>query len=217
MLIKFVVLNLVSTEMKVAKTLPSHPFWNFSVKIYRYRVVEDSLIRLQNERGLNVNVILFCVWYGLIDQGRLSKAQLKLVLSSIQPWHERIVLPLRRLRQQIEIKGVEPWITIRKQVLENEIASEHVEQLLLVENFAFKERTIRNNFQKMIDICKSISSYCQLLQIFLDHNDAQTICSILCTVFSKIDQGVILRYCMDHLIEKELKSLNLMAQLPLDL
>jgi hypothetical protein len=87
----------------------------------------------------------------------------------------------------------------------------------MLEDFVCNTRPIRNNFQKIVDICKNIAIYCHLLHVFLDLKDCESISKILGTIFSKIDQDTILRYCMEHLIEKELQSMNLTAQLPLDL
>ncbi|MBA2653570.1 MAG: TIGR02444 family protein [Gammaproteobacteria bacterium] len=203
--------------MIVPKTLPIHPFWNFSVKIYREPIVEESLITLQNERGLNVNIVLFCCWFALCDQGRIPKSDLKQILINIQPWHDRIVLPLRRIRQQLKEQLNPPWPEIRNEILRQELASEQIEQLIMLEQYAYKTRPIRTTFQKIIDICKNIAVYCHLLQVYLDASDCSSISNVLGTIFSKIDHEDILRYCMEHLIEKELQSMSLTAQFPLDL
>src|ERR1700722_14306139 len=112
--------------MIASKTLPVHPFWKFSVKIYSHPVVENTLIALQDERGLNINVLLFCCWYSLGDQGRLSKLKIKEILSSIQPWHERIVTPLRRIRAQLKTEPNFPWPGIRQEVQTHELIAEQI-------------------------------------------------------------------------------------------
>lgn len=199
------------------KTVPIHPFWKFSVKFYREPFVEESLLTLQNERGLNINILLFCCWYALGDQGKLTRIELRQLLTSIQSWHDRIVVPLRRLRWQLKSKKIPPWSDIREELLKQELLSEQIEQLILLENVVFKVRPVRTSTQKIKDICKSIDSYCQTMQIFCDTKDCELITQTLQTLFPKIDQKNILRYCMDHLVTKELQSLTLGAQLPLDL
>lgn len=202
--------------MILPKTLPTHPFWNFSVKIYKCPLVADHLIALQNERGLNVNMLLFCLWYGLTDQGRVTKPELMKIISGIQHWHERIVVPLRRMRQKLKaIPGI--WMEIRTDILKHELFAEQIEQLIMANLNSFKAHSIRNSVQKIIDVCKNIALYCRLIQISLDHEDCKRVRDILATIFSKIDQEDILRYCMEHLIEKELQSLKIRAQYPLDL
>jgi uncharacterized protein (TIGR02444 family) len=203
--------------MIMPKILPSHPFWIFSTKIYRHSTVEKNLIELQNERGLNVNVLLYCCWHSLTDQGVISRSDLRQILINIQPWHERIVLPLRRMRQKLKSAQKKSLLDIRQDVLKHELAAEQIEQLIMLENFVYKARPICNNFQKIIDICKNIAVYCHLLHAFLDLKDCEKISKIVGIIFPKIDQGLILRYCMEHLIEKEVQSMNLTAQFPLDL
>ncbi len=199
------------------KTVPIHPFWKFSVKFYSEPTVEEALLTLQNERGLNINILLFCCWYALGDQGRLTKIELRQLLVNVQSWHDRIVLPLRRLRSQLKSAQAHPWPAIRAEVLKHELFSEQIEQLILLEGVVFKAQSVRTSTQKVRDICKSIAAYCQTIQIFCDTKDCVLITQILQTLFPKIDQKNILRYCMDHLVTKELQSLTLSAQLPLDL
>lgn len=199
------------------KTVPIHPFWKFSVKFYSEPTVEEALLTLQNERGLNINILLFCCWYALGDQGRLTKIELRQLLVNVQSWHDRIVLPLRRLRSQLKSAQAHPWPAIRAEVLKQELFSEQIEQLILLEGVVFKAQSVRTSTQKVRDICKSIAAYCQTIQIFCDTKDCVLITQILQTLFPKIDQKNILRYCMDHLVTKELQSLTLSAQLPLDL
>lgn len=203
--------------MTISKTLPTHPFWNFSTKIYRYPIVEENLLVLQNERGLNVNVILFCCWYALNDQGRLSKNELRQILVSIQPWHERIVTPLRRLRQQLKSINQSRWQAIRSEIMQHELIGEQIEQLILLEKFVYKTRPLRSNVQKIVDICKNIVTYCQLLHAFLDSRDCRNISNILTAIFPKIDPEDILRYCIENLRQKDVQAPSLTAQLPLDL
>lgn len=200
------------------KTVPIHPFWKFSVKFYREPSVEQCLLTLQNERGLNVNVILFCCWYALGDQGRLSKVDIKQILGSIHPWHDRVVVPLRRIRRLLKSKASNPtWCDLATEVLEQELFAEQIEQLILLENIVFKTYSVKTSLQRVIDICKSMAAYCQAIQIMFDARDCELLTQILQTLFPKIDQKNILRYCMGNLVAKDLRSMSLSAQLPLDL
>lgn len=200
------------------KTLPCHPFWKFSIKIYSQPEIEKTLLVLQQERGLNINILLFCCWYSFSDQGKLGRGQLKKMLLNIQPWHERIVLPLRRIRQQLKSQLHHSWVAgVRKEICEHELFAEQVEQYILLDDFVYEAKPIRTTLQKITDICKSIATYCHLVHVFLDIRDCESISRLLGTIFSKIDREDILRYCMDHLVVKELHTMNLSAQLALDL
>jgi uncharacterized protein (TIGR02444 family) len=204
-------------KMIASKSLPIHPFWRFSVKIYSSAVVERSLLKFQNERGLNVNIVLFCIWYAFCDQGRLNKAEIKQILTRIQYWHDLVVVPLRRIRQQLKEVSNSPWPAIRQDILKNELVCEQIEQLLFLDDFVNKTKPVKNNTQRLIDICKNIAMYSQLLRVYFDEKDCHEMGQILSVIFSKIDQETVLRYCIDHLIVKELQGINLKAQLLLNL
>lgn len=199
------------------RILPTNPFWNFSIKVYRQPFVEACLLGLQEERGLNVNVILYCFWYSVIDQGRISKRDLRLILINIQPWHERIVLSLRRIRQKVKQTEHKGLSGLYQEVLNQELASEQIEQLIIFESFVLQPKSMRNHIQKIVDVCKNVATYCQLANLFLDRRDCENISQILQAIFPKIDQNSILSYCMEHLIMKELQSIKITAQFPLDL
>jgi uncharacterized protein (TIGR02444 family) len=201
----------------IAKKLPRNPFWDFSIKIYRHKIVEENLIALQDERGLNVNVLLFCFWYALTDQGRITREELRKLVISTQTWHERVVLPLRRIRRALKNFPVPPWTQIRSDIIKDELLSEQIEQQMMMDNHLYKSRPIRNNFQKIIDICKNVAVYCHLLNVFLDAEDCNKVSDILGAIFTKIDQQDIQRYCVEHLVDKDLQSTRLTAQFLLDL
>jgi uncharacterized protein (TIGR02444 family) len=201
--------------MTVSKTLPGNPFWDFSVWFYQHPLVEQGLLSLQEERGLNVNIVLFCFWSALKGHGRFTKSDLKKILVAIQIWHEEIVVPIRRIRKLLKSKG--HWPDIYNIILKNELFTEQIEQLIIYEKFIQKTRSTRTNSQKLTDICRNIATYCQLSNSYLDLNNCKKICEMLATLFTKIDQEIIMRYCIEHLKEKELRSLVLTSQFPLDL
>ena len=39
------------------------PFWRFSLRFYRQPEVADACIRLQEEAGIDVNLLLFLLWH----------------------------------------------------------------------------------------------------------------------------------------------------------
>jgi uncharacterized protein (TIGR02444 family) len=49
-------------------------FWRFSLMLYRRPGVAEALIRLQDERGHNANLILFGLWLGLCNGACLDDA-----------------------------------------------------------------------------------------------------------------------------------------------
>jgi uncharacterized protein (TIGR02444 family) len=203
--------------MILFKQLPANPFWNFSLRIYQQPQTKADLLTLQNDHGLNINLLLFCIWYGAVDQGRLARQELKQIILSSQGWHEQVVLPLKRLKTKINHFMAPVWHEISADIAMHEFFAWQIEQLLIMDGFNLKKLPIRNNIQKLTDTLKNIALYCEVLNIFLDPFDCQKLCHLLGTVFSEIDKEGILGYCMELLIKKELKSLTFLTQYQLDI
>ena len=77
----------------------SNTFWDFSVSNYGLPGVADTCLSLQDECGLDVNVLLYAAWVAAMDR-RLTEQHLAEMEQVITPWRERVVRPLRVLRRQ---------------------------------------------------------------------------------------------------------------------
>ncbi len=88
-------IKMIHTEMS------SNDFWSFSVTLYSKHGVADSCLALQNEHGLDVNLMLFCIWHGKYH-GELSSSQLDELLDFSLLWATNVVKPLRQARRWIK-------------------------------------------------------------------------------------------------------------------
>lgn len=116
---------------------PAERLWRFAVALYARPGVEPACLRLQDEAGLNVNLLLACIWRGR-EHGEAPGADaLAAALAAIEPWHETVVDPLRAIRRSIKQQAQhDPAVaTVRRTVLEAELAAERVEQGLIVRAF----------------------------------------------------------------------------------
>lgn len=76
-----------------------NPFWEYSLAVYARGGVADALLALQDEFGLDVNMLLYAAW--LAARGlRLDAAHLSPLEARVAPWREQVVRPLRQLRRQ---------------------------------------------------------------------------------------------------------------------
>jgi len=107
--------------------------WDFSLLHYARAGVADACLRLQDEQGVNVNLLLWCAWLerrGLVlNATRLRSAQLR-----IHSWDEHYVLPLRQLRRRMKAEfGVADADIerLRTQVKQVELLAERQVQLWL--------------------------------------------------------------------------------------
>lgn len=88
----------------MSETEPSSqgsPFWRFSLQFYRLPKVADACIALQEEAGVDVNLLLFLLWQA--SQGRrLATADVAALDRQIAPWRELTVIPLRGVRRGLK-------------------------------------------------------------------------------------------------------------------
>lgn len=113
---------------------PDHPFWDFSAALYGRPGVADACIRLQDECGLDVNLLLFACWLENSGGGRLSGANWRRLINGTESWRREVVEPMRRVRRHLKSLDSPPQAaSLRKRVLALELDAEHAEQLAIVE------------------------------------------------------------------------------------
>jgi uncharacterized protein (TIGR02444 family) len=77
------------------------PFWRFSLQFYRLPKVADACIALQEDAGVDVNLLLFLLWHAK-QRRRLSAADVATLESQIAPWRDLTVIPLRSVRRGLK-------------------------------------------------------------------------------------------------------------------
>lgn len=107
--------------------------WDFSLALYAQPKVAETCLRLQDEQGINVNLLLWCVWLeckGLaLEDTHLHEAQRR-----IRGWDHDYVVPLRHLRKQMKAEfGIqnEAIEALRKHIKHAELAAEQQLQMQL--------------------------------------------------------------------------------------
>jgi uncharacterized protein (TIGR02444 family) len=88
------------------------PFWRFSLNFYRQAGVAEACIALQDDCGVDVNLMLFVLW--LAASGRqLSLEAVKQLDEAVRDWREHTVIPIRALRRTL--KGAPTLVEAGKQ------------------------------------------------------------------------------------------------------
>lgn len=129
--------------------LPTESLWDFSLALYAQPGVADCCLHLQDEHGVNVNVLLWCVWLGARGY-ELDQAQLDEALDSIQGWDSRYVQPLRALRRQMKLEfGVkdEDVEAVRTSIKQAELQAERQLQLWLEQRVDSRETSSKGGRQ----------------------------------------------------------------------
>lgn len=106
---------------------PANPFWAYSLRLYRKPGVAAACIGLQDRLGIDVNVVLFCLWMAACGQ-TVAPATMRLAAGLSRVWSANVVGPLRGARRFLKPLELPE---LRGAVARVELAAERVEQDLL--------------------------------------------------------------------------------------
>jgi uncharacterized protein (TIGR02444 family) len=84
--------------------------WDFALRIYARTGVEHASLRLQNEYGADVPVLLFSLWMGSCGRA-LSRDDLEGIVATAQNWQDAVVGPLRQARVALrQLDSLPLWL-----------------------------------------------------------------------------------------------------------
>lgn len=114
-----------------------HPLWFFSLRIYQVPRVAQQCLQWQNQWGVDVNLLLACVWLGR-QGGWLSQGEFDELASLAHDWQRDRVVPIRRRRQRLSeqlqrnrVRWQPDIYTERRKLLQQELVQEQKEQSLI--------------------------------------------------------------------------------------
>lgn len=103
-------------------------FWDYSLKVYADPATARTCLELQNQFGLDVNLLLFCLYAGHHGHA-LSTDDLRRLDQQVHAWRAQVVQPLRRVRSWLKSTATDAAAeALRRQVLQTELAAEHHQQ-----------------------------------------------------------------------------------------
>ena len=173
-----------------------HPFWNFSLEIYAGEGVAAACLDLQERRGCDVNILLFCCWLGASGRSTLTADRLRAILKVTDVWQAEIVRPLRRVRQLLKDK---PWTealpetveAARRRVAEAELAAEHAEQLKLASLYtppADRDRPIEKRLRSAVG---NLGVYAVCLGVVPDAKDRAAVAALMQATFPALSPAEV--------------------------
>jgi uncharacterized protein (TIGR02444 family) len=113
------------------------PFWNFSLAVYGASAVQDECLNLQDQFGLDVNLVLLCAFLGAGHGAALTSGDIASARQVVDQWNEDIVKPLRAARRNLktielpDAHAAQAAMQLRVQVKAAELESERIEQMML--------------------------------------------------------------------------------------
>jgi uncharacterized protein (TIGR02444 family) len=170
-----------------------HPFWNFSLEVYGGDGAARACLDLQERRGADVNLLLYCAWLGASGRGTVTVERLRAIVADVARWQVEVIQPARALRQKIKALGgattgsgadfpaqVE---AARRKAAEAELAAEHVEQLVLATHAPFsgdRDKPVRDRLRAAVG---NLGVYAVCLGVTPDDQDREAVASILAAAF----------------------------------
>lgn len=135
-------------------------FWQFSLGFYDQPSVASQCLDLQNEFGLDVNILLLCIWRG--SEGKLLTSDFFTQILSdtgIERLRKDAILPLRKMRLGLKKNDSIGENVLAKQTLALEILAERYEQ---AEIYAFANRFVAKSVDNVLATVKNLCFYLPL-------------------------------------------------------
>ncbi len=146
--------------------------WDFAVSIYRRNGVAQCCLRLQDDIGADINMLLTAAW--LAERGQCWQAeQVRALMARCAEWREQCILPLRAVRRYLQ--GHPLYASIKPLEVEAEIHQLHLlNEALQQMSLTPGERAdaLRTNLQTYFDVVSSNRS-CS------EYADRQTLIDLL--------------------------------------
>jgi uncharacterized protein (TIGR02444 family) len=88
-------------QMAESSSNSDSPFWRFSLTFYRQAGVGDACIALQDDCGVDVNLMLFLLWLAACGR-QLSPENVKELDESVRTWRDLTIIPIREVRRELK-------------------------------------------------------------------------------------------------------------------
>lgn len=165
-----------------------HPFWNFSLEIYGGEGVAEACLDLQERRGCDVNILLFCCWLGVSGRPTLTADRLRAILKVSDAWQAEVVRPLRDVRRRLKDQ---PWPealpetldAVRRRVADAELAAEHAEQTKLARLHAPPANRDRPVEKRLRAAIGNLGVYAVCLGVVPDAKDRAAVAALMAAAF----------------------------------
>ncbi len=119
------------------KPAPS-PFWSFSLRLYGRPGAPAACIALQEKNGVDVNVLLFCLFAAASGRA-LGVGDAEKIIAAVDPWKAGAVAPLRAarvfLREPPPVVDAADAAALRRRVKAIELEAERLQQEGLYKTF----------------------------------------------------------------------------------
>jgi uncharacterized protein (TIGR02444 family) len=178
----------------MAMDFPEHPFWDHAIATYGKEGVSQACLEIQERHGIDVNIVLFCVWFADSGRGRLNSAHIDAILAASRAWNQDVVCHIRQLRRALKVGFTEvpgEWReAFRRQIQATEIDAEHLEQLLIAAAAeGMPAATLAAVEDRATDATASVRAYLDAIKVQFSPADATDFAHILGQAFPGLTPG----------------------------
>jgi uncharacterized protein (TIGR02444 family) len=144
------------------------PFWRFSLHFYRQAGVAEACIALQDECGVDVNLLLFLLWLAA-SRRQLSAANIKDLDAAVCNWRQLTIVPIREVRRKL--KGAATLVEANKQegfrtkVKAIELEAERLQQEALYSHSLGRSAPLGSEAAPAVAARANLTAYEQILAV----------------------------------------------------
>ncbi len=170
-----------------AGVFPPNEFWDFATRLYARGNAKEACLQMQEQRGLDVNVLLFCCWVASSGRGVFRANELEAALEAVERWRGQVIEVLRDLRRNLK-DGMPPAPKplsddLRRVVVESELHAEHIGALMLHASMARAGTGTFDRVQQLEDSTANLLRYLVLSEIEPENSDLSAAIEILSAAF----------------------------------
>ena len=145
-------------------------FWDFSVKIYQYPEAEKACLELQDNHGLSVVMLLYCIWVGVFRGEFEDDIYAKASTFSLS-WGNEVVMPLREVRRWMKSSRDEKMISgapLREQIKAVELDAEHFQMNILEDLYSGTKEMPIGAEEQLLASARNLARYCTDSDVIFD-------------------------------------------------
>ncbi len=167
-------------------------FWELSLDTYSRPGVAEACLSLQDRYSLDVNLVLFCCWYGS-TRGLLNEDLFENVIAFSESWATHVIRPLRNVRtwmkhpDSVEVRQHSTaHLNLRNAIKKSELSAERIQQETLEEIVLIKSINMEPQEQTTNSI-KNLRLYLEYYNIKLDPPSLEKLAHIITSFISSTD------------------------------
>lgn len=178
---------------------PPNELWDYATRLYARGQTKDACLALQDRRGVDVNVLIFCCWVASSGRGIFREGELEAALEAVWDWRASVIDVLHGLKGHLKgnvAPAPRPLADdLRRVIVESELYAEHVEILMLHGAMARVGTGTFDRYQQIEDTLSNLLHYLALIQITPDDDDLAALTELLVNAFPEEQRSRVESLC----------------------